>query len=120
MEDDLVDDEILGRRAAPVAEARRAEHGEGHDDRGHERERDEPEQPQPGGARLRRAAGLGCHQSSTSMKPIHPSSANSVLCAWNMYLPVYGKRISRIPRWPCTWLIVSVNSIGWSEVPVGK
>ena len=31
-----------------------------------------------------------------------------------MYLPVYGKRSSRIPRWPCTWLIVSVNSAGTS------
>ncbi len=32
----------------------------------------EPEQPQPGAARLRRAAGLGGHQSSTSKKPIQP------------------------------------------------
>ncbi|MEJ7704048.1 MAG: hypothetical protein WKF47_10410 [Geodermatophilaceae bacterium] len=30
---------------------------------------------------------VGAHQSVTSKKPIQPRSANSVLCAWNMYLP---------------------------------
>ena len=38
------------------------------------------------------------HQSSTSKKPIQPSSANSDWCAWNMNVPVCAKSISRTPR----------------------
>ena len=58
--------------------------------------------------------------STTSKKPIQPSSVNSDWCAWNMYLPVCGKRISRIPRWPWHIITVSVNSTGSLDVPVGK
>ncbi len=57
---------------------------------------------------------------TTSKKPIQPSSVNSDWWAWNMYLPVYGKRISRIPRWPWHIITVSVSSLGCFEVPVGK
>ena len=119
VEGDLVDRQVLDGRAAPLGEPRRSEGREEHDDPGHQRERDQPEQPEPRAARLRRSR-LGVHQSSTSKKPIQPSSANSVLWAWNMYLPGYGNFSSRIPRCPCTWLIVSVYSAGTSDVPVGK
>ena len=71
-------------------------------------------QPRPAPA----ACGRGLHH-VTSKKPIQPSSANSDTCAWNMYLPSYGKRSSRIPRWPWPWITVSVSSVGSSDVPVG-
>ena len=58
-------------------------------------------------------------QSPTSKKPIQPSSANSVLWAWNMNGPGLGKRSSQIPRWAWPWITVSVNSVGSSRVPVG-
>ena len=46
------------------------------------------------------------HQSSTSKNPIHPSSANSQTCAWNMYLPgtgsaARGSRAGPGPGSPC-------------------
>src|SRR6266542_2831844 len=49
-------------------------------------------------------------QATTSKKPIQPSEANSLLWAWNMYLPVYGKRSSSTSRCPCPWMTVSVYS----------
>ena len=60
---------------------------------------------QPGRA-ARRASGGRLHDdhrlhSVTSKKPIQPSSANSLTCAWNMNFPGYGKRSSRMPRSPC-------------------
>src|SRR4029077_14052937 len=87
VEDDLVDHEILDGRPAPLGEPWRSEGREDHDDPGHQCERDQAEQPQPRTARLLRRSRLGVHWSSTSKKPIQPSSANSVLWAWNMYLP---------------------------------
>ena len=90
MEGDLVDRQVLDGRAAPLCEPRRSESREEHHDPGHQRERNQAEQPEPRAARFRRSR-LGVHQSSTSKKPIQPSSANSVLWAWNMYLPGYGK-----------------------------
>ena len=59
-------------------------------------------------------------QPSTSKNPIQPSSANSVLWAWNMNGPACGKRSSQIPRCAWPWTTVSVNSVGSSLVPVGK
>ena len=50
--------------------------------------------PRPRGGGVGR--GLGAH--STSKRPIQPSSANSVLWAWNMYCPGMRKRNSRMPR----------------------
>ena len=67
---------------------------------------------------LRRSARL--HQEPTSKKPIQPSCANSDWCAWNMNLPSYGNRSSRMPRCPWHCMIVSVYSTGSSDVPVGK
>ena len=64
-----------------------------------------------------RSALRGLHQSETSKKPIQPSSVNSDWCAWNMYLPAYGKRISRIPRWPWHSMTVSVYSLGVARRP---
>ena len=64
--------------------------------------------------------GAGLHQGETSKKPIQPSSVNSDWWAWNMYLPAFGKRISRIPRWPWQSITVSVNSLGSFDDPVGK
>ena len=55
----------------------------------------------------------------TSKNPCHPSSVNSLWWAWNMYLPGYGKRHSRIPRWPWQSITVSVSSDGREPVPVG-
>ena len=83
-----------------------------------QRERQQPREPAPEPAR-RRGAVAGLHQSTTSKKPIQPRSANSLTWAWNMYLPVYGKRSSRMPRSPCPWMTVSVKSRGSSFVPVG-
>ena len=68
---------------------------------------------------LRRGGGAGLHQSTTSKKPIQPKSANSLTWAWNMYLPVNGKRSSQMPRSPWPWMTVSVKSRGSSLVPVG-
>src|SRR3712207_9006889 len=49
---------------------------------------------------------------TTLFRSCQPSSVNSDWCAWNMYLPVYGKRHSRIPRCPWQSMIVSVSSDG--------
>ena len=48
--------------------------------------------------------------SSTSKKPIQPSSANSDWCAWNMKRPGFGNSSSRIPRCPWQSITVSVYS----------
>ena len=66
----------------------------------------------------RRAGSPWSRQSSTtSKKPIQPSSANSDWCAWNMNRPALCQSISMIPRspWHCT--TVSVYS-KWSVLPV--
>ena len=87
------------RRAAACAE--QVEHGaagrgEERDDADQQHERHEcPQAPTRSGALGER------RQSTTSKKPIHPSSANSDWCAWNMKCPVFAKSISRIPRSPC-------------------
>jgi hypothetical protein len=101
-----LDGDLLDGRAEPLAQrvvADRQQRGQRGDD---ERERDECERP-------------GGDAQTTSKNPIHPRSANSVLCAWNMKRPLCLKRISRMPRCPCTWAIVSVNSAGCRRVPVG-
>ncbi len=77
--------------------------------------------PRPAGSRAALGGGgAGLHQGETSKKPIQPSSVNSDWWAWNMYLPAFGKRISRIPRWPWQSITVSVNSLGSRDEPVGK
>jgi hypothetical protein len=107
----LFDDELSGRRVGAFGHAPACEHGKSQ--RGDEEQgRDEPECP---GRRL----GLQRHQSTTSKKPIQPSSANSVLCAWNMNRPGFGNRSSQIPRWPWACTTVSVYSAGSRRVPVG-
>ena len=58
------------------------------------------------------------HPSTTSKKPIQPSSANSDWCAWNMCSPVPANWISSTPRWPWHCITVSVYS-QLSPVPVG-
>src|SRR5690606_6848603 len=113
---DLLDGrpQALGQRVA-TDERDRAQHDR---DQRHDRGRERAE----GQARDRRAAGaLGArlHQSSTSKTPVQPRSANSVLCAWNMNGPEYGKRSSQMPRCAWPWITVSVNSVGCSDVPVG-
>ena len=90
---------------APGVEDRRGQH-DNRDQAGN------PGGPAPNGC-------CGLHQSLTSKKPIQPSSANSDTWAWNMYLPAYGKRSSRMPRSPWPWITVSVKSRGSSRVPVG-
>ena len=118
-----LDGELLGRRAAALAEAGAAERGErahGGDD---QQQRDEPEHPGRDAARRgarpsRDVAGFHGY-SETSKKPSQPSSVNSDWWAWNMYLPGFGKRISRIPRWPWQSMTVSVSSLGDFDVPVG-
>ncbi len=92
-----------------------------HDDADCEREQenrhDRPQPPVEPAVRARRRAGL--HQSSTtSKKPIQPSSANSDWCAWNMCSPVPANWISSTPRWPWHCMTVSVYS-QCSPVPVG-
>ncbi len=108
-----LDRQVLLRHPDPVEPGRveRDEQPDGereHDERGEARE---PGRTAPGD-------GGGFHQ-LTSKKPIQPSSANSLTWAWNMYLPVYGKRSSRMPRSPWPWITVSVKSRGSSRVPVG-
>ena len=83
-----LDDELLDRRAAAVAEAGAAERGERPDRRGDQQQRHEPEQPGgeppgPAPACRRRAP----PSALTSKKPCQPSSVNSDWCAWNMNLP---------------------------------
>ena len=63
-------------------------------------------------------AECGLHQSTTSKKPIQPSSANSDWCAWNMKAARVANSISSTPRWPWHCITVSVYS-QWSPVPVG-
>src|SRR6266536_6096943 len=46
-------------------------------------------------------------QGMTSNRPDQPSSANSVLWAWNMNLPGCLYRNSRMPRCPWPWTLVS-------------
>ena len=122
----VLDGELLDRRAAALADAGRAEREERADREATSSSGTTPS-TQPGRRRVApgctsAAVGLrGVHgQSETSKKPIQPSSVNSDWCAWNMYLPAYGKRISRIPRWPWHSITVSVSSAGVLDVPVGK
>ena len=80
--------------------------------------------PRPGSGRSarpgRRAAAVAASISPPPRRsPSSPSSANSETWAWNMYLPVYGKRSSRMPRSPWPWMTVSVKSRGSRRVPVG-
>ena len=100
--------QLLDRHAVAL-EAGRVEGDEQPDRRAEDQQRHEAQQP---GTAL-------AHQATTSKKPIQPSSANSDTWAWNMYLPSYGKRSSRIPRSPWPWITVSVKSRGSSRVPVG-
>src|SRR4029079_9090000 len=104
-QDRAADRHVVGLPA--VTRMRRAAQRDDDDDRDQQSDRD-PEQPE------------AADHSVTSKNPIHPSAANSLLCAWNMYLPVYGKRTSSTSRCPCPWMTVSVYSSGSSEVPVGK
>ena len=92
--------------------ARREERDDG------DEQKDRNERPEPPARRVSAAlrvlgdrAGLhGRLYSSTSKKPIQPSSANSDWCAWNMNRPVLAKSISMIPRWPWQSMTVSVYS----------
>ena len=92
-----LDRQVLLRHADPIEPGcvERDEHADRERQHDQRRERREPSGPAPG------ADGGGFHQ-LTSKKPIQPNSANSLTWAWNMYLPVYGKRSSRMPRspWP--------------------
>ena len=75
------------------------------------------------GIRLERSSSTVAARPSirmTSKNPCQPSSVNSDWCAWNMNLPGWAKRHSRMPRWPWHSITVSVNSDGVFEVPVGK
>ena len=81
---------------------------------GDQQQRHEPEHPR----RHAHPARRGLHH-DTSKMPCQPSSVNSDWCAWNMYLPGYGKRHSAIPRWPWHSITVSVSSAGVFDVPVG-
>ena len=110
-----LDRQLLLRHADPVEPGRVEQHEQPDRHREH-RQRREPHEP---GRPARRLCGGRLHQSSTSKNPIQPSSANSLTWAWNMYLPVYGKRSSRMPRSPWPWITVSVKSRGSSFVPVG-
>ena len=119
-----LDGQLLGRRAAALAEARPAEHGEGADRGRDQRQRDESEQPggqRPGAIGVQVASGgaVSLHH-ATSNWPCQPSSVNSDWWAWNMNRPACGKRHSRMPRWPWHSITVSVSSEGWRDVPVGK
>ena len=101
-------------RADPLADPRRVERGEQRDPARDQQERHEPEHPR----RYAHPARRSFHQ-DTSKMPCQPSSVNSDWCAWNMYLPGYGKRHSAIPRWPWHIITVSVSSAGVFDVPVG-
>ena len=111
-----LDRELLGGRPAPLAEARRVERHEQRDPAHDQQQRDQPEQPYRDPQRLLRRRS----HHVTSKKPCQPSSVNSDWCAWNMYLPGYAKRHSRIPRCPWQSITVSVSSDGVLPVPVGK
>ena len=115
-----LDGQLLGGRAAALAEAGRAERDEQPDGDRDQRERDEAVDPLPRATleALVAGRGAGLHQ-VTSKKPCQPSSVNSDWCAWNMKRPAVGKRHSRIPRWPWQSITVSVSSLGFSDVPVG-
>ena len=80
--------------------------------RGHRR------QPSPDRVRCARLHVSDRSPSTTSKKPIQPSSVNSDWCAWNMYVPASANSISTIPRWPWHCITVSVYS-NWSVDPVG-
>ena len=116
--------ELLRRRAGALGESRPVEQREGADRRDDQDQRDEAEQP---GRQAGRALPLQIAvrrrvlaHPLTSKKPCQPSSVNSDWCAWNMNFPAWGKRHSRIPRWPWQSITVSVNSDGVVPVPVGK
>ncbi len=107
----LFDRELLDRRSVSFGEGVPADHRQ--TDQAQREDADDPEGEPP-----YRQAAAETH-STTSKKPIQPSSANSDLWAWNMYLPGNGNLTSRIPRCPCICEIVSVNSVGSKRVPVG-
>ena len=114
LEDGALDCQVLLGHPDPIEPGRVERHEQADGEREHD-ERCEPREP---GGPAPRGDGRGFHQ-VTSKKPIQPNSANSLTWAWNMYLPVYGKRSSRMPRSPWPWITVSVKSRGSSRVPVG-
>ena len=107
----LLDREFLDRRPRAVGQRVVADDRDRDEHDGDQREDAAGERPE-----WNAPPGHSC----TSKKPIQPRSANSVLWAWNMNSPGYGNFSSRMPRWPWPWMTVSVNSVGVSEVPVGK
>ena len=117
-----LDRQLLGRRAAPLGEARPAERDEGADRADDQQQRHEAPSSHAG-TRLvlsSEAVAVAALHQLTSKKPCQPSSVNSDWWAWNMNLPGWAKRHSRIPRWPWHSITVSVNSDGVFDVPVGK
>ena len=87
------------RRVSPeqVDDRRAARHEQADDER---EQHDRHERPQPPPTIAEGARRARFHQSTTSKKPIQPSSVNSDWCAWNMNRPVFAKSISMIPRCP--------------------
>ena len=115
LQNGALDGQLLLRHADPV-EPRRVQQNEQPDR--HREHRERRHTASHAGRRVLCAV-AGLHHSSTWKKPIQPSSANSLTCAWNMNLPAYGKRSSRMPRSPWPWTTVSVKSRGSRRVPVG-
>ena len=99
----------------PVIELPDADEGGRDGDQQHDRHQRQQARPPeaPSGRRHR----LGAHASSTSKKPLQPSSANSDWWAWNMKRPAWWKSISMMPRSPWHCMTVSVYS-KWSVLPV--
>src|SRR5262245_47294813 len=111
LELDPPDVELVARRRLATNEvdergARRGEHGDGADEQQNRKQR--PHSPRPLAEGFGRRGRAGFHQSTTSKKPIHPSSVNSDWWAWNMKRPVLWKSISTMPRWPWQSITVSV------------
>ena len=101
-----LDRQLLDRRAGALPQAGAAEQREAPDRRGDQRQRDQGQGPERQGDLAALGAARGLHQRltrdwspmsqkaagarrravspPTRKKPIQPSSANSVLCAWNM------------------------------------
>src|SRR5262249_28180863 len=99
------------RRATDQVEQRTARRGEQRDDPGQNDDRQQrPEAPRPRAEATVHGTRAGLHQSTTSKKPIQPSSVNSGWWAWNMNCPVLWKSISMIPRCPWQSITVSVYS----------
>ena len=112
--------QLLLRHADAVEPGRVEQHEQADGNAQHEQRQQAGE---PARRPLERLAGGGggrLHQSLTPRRsPSTPVPRTRDTWAWNMYLPVYGKRSSRMPRSPWPWITVSVKSRGSRRVPVG-